>query len=332
MSDTAFAAVAAPCHDRKTGLIAFGLLQVAIGGLCALFVPLIWAGAALSRAAGAEGGPQLDTKALAPALLIYGAGAAWFIWMGVGSMLARRWARALTVAASWLWLVCGVSALIATWITLPDLFSQLSAQGQLPVPMVTMIKVFMLGFMAIIYVALPLTFALFYGGQNVKATCESRNPAPSWTDSCPLPVLGVSLLFGLSAISMPAVGCYGWALPFFGAIVSGPAGAAVALATAALTAYLAWGACRLDRRAWACSIAVVTAWAVSIGATFTRHSVFDYYASMNIPEEQVALMKPVWDAHSVHFAAMSALWFAALLGYLWYTRRFYPPAPTRTEN
>jgi hypothetical protein len=321
-----------PAQDRKAGLIAFGLLQLAIGGLCALLVPLMLLGAKLSAAAGQPGAPQAGLKSLVPTLTLYGLGAAWFIWLGIGSMLARRWARALIAASSWLWFASGTGGFLTMLVLLPDLFAQMGSAGQIPSRVASVIKVFLLAFMAVIYIAIPLSLALFYSSGSAKATCERRNPARAWTDACPLPVLAAVLLFGLWAVSLLGLGGYDWALPFFGAILRGPSGAAAALALSALAAYLAWGAYRLDRRAWAASVALVLVLALSVALTFARHSLSDYYAAMGLPAEQARLVTAFGATHARFFAGLSALWFAAFLGYLLYTRRFYPPAPTRTSN
>ena len=310
--------------DRKTGLVLFGVLQIGLGVFCALMIPLMLFGMIMSKAAASKGAPPMDAHMMIPAVSVYVVMATWFIWMGIGSILARRWARALLVVTSWIWLACGLGGLVCVWLILPDMYAQMVANGQLPQFMVNVLLGVTFAFMALFYVLLPGCFAWFYGSRNVKATCEFRNPDSCWTDACPLPVLAMSLLFAFWAFSLLSMGFYGWALPFFGFILSGAPGAAVALVTMGVLAYVAWGTYKLDVRAWTCSVGVVFAWGLSISLTFSRVSLMDFYAKMNIPQEQLDLMKQMVLPHLSTITCFGALWFAGLLGYLLYAKRFYP--------
>jgi hypothetical protein len=312
--------------DRKAGLVLFGVLQIGLGSLCALMIPLMLFGLMVSKTVPNNAAPPMDTRMIIPGLLFYALLAVWFIWLGIGSILARRWARALLTVASWTWLICGVSGLIMVWLILPDMYAQMGANDQMPQAVIRLVMWVTMGFMAVFYVLLPGAQALFYSSRHVKATCEFRNPDPCWTDSCPLPVLALSLLFGIWSCSMLFMGFYGWVLPFFGFFLSGVAGAAVALATAALLAYIAWGTYKLEVRAWSCSVGLVIVWALSAALTFSRFSLMDFYAKMNFPAQQLELMKPICNQQGPMFALFFAFWFVGLLGYLLYTRRFYPSA------
>ena len=308
--------------DRKAGLVLFGVLHIGLGGLCALMVPLMIVGMVASKTFNSNTPPPMDMRMLAPSLIFYVAIATWFIWMGIGSILARRWARALLLVSSWIWLLCGIGGLLMVWLILPDMYAQMGSSGQMPTRLATDFLYITLAFMTVFYVFIPATLVLFYGSKHVRATCEFRNPRPSWTDACPLPVLALSLLFTFWACSMGFMGFYGWVFPFFGFLLSGPAGAAVALATAVALAYIAWGTYRLDVRAWSCAGGLIVCWTLSASITFSRFSLMDLYAKMKFPEQQLELMKPVWNSHGQLFALFFAVWIAGLLGYLAYTRKF----------
>ena len=100
----------APYKDRHTGLIVVGMLNVFIG-LCGLgaamgVLDLMLGGSAPARAAGHS--PALPLRDLLPwltYLLVFAVG---FVWLGIGSMMARRWARTLLQIVFWLWLLGGV--------------------------------------------------------------------------------------------------------------------------------------------------------------------------------------------------------------------------------
>ena len=218
-----------PYKDRKTGLAVFGAIQIAMGALCALFVPLMIMGMLVAAVKDKGADEALSMRAMIPGLLVYVLLAIWFIWMGIGSILARRWARALCLVASWLWLISGITGMLFMLMFMPDMYEQMSKDGQMPANVVTIVKYVTFGFLTVIYIIIPGAFILFYGSKNTKATCEQRDPQVRWTDKCPLPVLALTLMAGCCAASLPFMGLYGWAVPFFGTIVTGVAGAGIAL-------------------------------------------------------------------------------------------------------
>src|SRR5688572_2895992 len=91
--------------DRRTGLIIFGILQLLIGGSCALFIPLMFVGQMMSAK---TTGTETSLRMILPSVVTYLILAVTFISIGVGSMKARRWARALSLIMGWSWLVVGV--------------------------------------------------------------------------------------------------------------------------------------------------------------------------------------------------------------------------------
>lgn len=162
----------------------------------------------------------------------------------------------------------------------------------------------------------------------MKATCDYRNPAPSWTDACPMPVLAHVLLFVTLALSMLLMGGYNWAVPFFGAILSGPAGAAAAIAIAALSAGLAWGAYELKPAAlWGSGVFIVV-WGASALVTFARVNLMEFYEKMGMPPQQLDMMRPLIESGGLQIPMLIAIpfWIVALLALLTYTKRYYSDA------
>ena len=99
-------------RDQSTGLMIWGILQMMIGCSWRLTAPLAIFGALVTARAGAAAGPQIDPKMMIPGIAMYLVLGAAFIWLGIGSIQARRWAWSLTVVLSWLWLIGGVACLI----------------------------------------------------------------------------------------------------------------------------------------------------------------------------------------------------------------------------
>jgi hypothetical protein len=199
-------------RDKKVRLVVLGILQIIFGAFCFLMVPLMVLGMIASAVAGKDTGAAVSYKMMIPGILFYLLLAVWFIWMGIGSVKALRWARALILISSWLWLICGVCGFVFVLVMIPNMYDQMSLQDDIPAEMVVVMQYMMIAFMAVIYVIIPGIFVLFYKGKHVKATCEYRDPKIRWTDKCPLPVLGVSFVCAIWAVSMLSMGASSWTL------------------------------------------------------------------------------------------------------------------------
>jgi hypothetical protein len=78
--------------DRSTGLLIFGILTLLLGCLVGLFVPLMLFGQMM--AAKAPNAPPVNHAVILPVIGIYSGLAVVLIWLGIGSIKARRWAPA----------------------------------------------------------------------------------------------------------------------------------------------------------------------------------------------------------------------------------------------
>jgi hypothetical protein len=277
--------------DRKIRLVVFGILQIIFGSVCALIVPIMIFGMIALAVAGEDAAEGVGVRMVIPGILFYMLLAVWFIWVGIGSVKARRWARALILISSWVWLISGAWGFVFMLLFLPNMYDQMGETGQIPMEMVIVMKWVMMAFMAVFYVIIPGLLVLFYRGKHVKATCEYRDPQVRWTDKCPLPVLGVSLVCAFCVVSMPYMGAYKWTVPFFGVVLSGIPGAMVILVLTLLLAYIAWGAYKLDMKAWWCALVVLVCWFFSAIITFSCVSIESFYDKMDLPEQTLEIMK-----------------------------------------
>ncbi len=310
--------------DRKVRLVVFGVLQIIFGSLCALLVPLMIIG---MIAGGKNSGEGLTLKRIIPAALIYVFMAVWFIWMGIGSVGAKRWARAMILVSSWFWLICGVLGFIFVLRIMPGVYDKMAESGKISQAMVTGMEIGMITFMAIVYIIIPGLLVLFYSGRNVKATCEYRDPEIRWTDKCPLPVLAISLVTAVWAISMLSMGIYNWTLPFFGIILTGQIGAVVILFLALLYAYAAWGLYKMNIKAWWVTLLVIIGWTASAIVTFSRGNMQDYYDKMGFTAQQLESVKQLNMSHMCWFFG---LWAIALVVYLLCIRKYFVSGPGET--
>jgi hypothetical protein len=311
--------------DRSTGLVVFGILTILMGCLTGLFVPLLLFGHAAS--AKATGAPA-PFSAILPAVLIYGMLAVALVWLGIGSIMARRWARALMLIFSWSWLIMGLLVLLFMVFLMPKTLANLSSSGTTSHPalpsaaMGTVIVVVLLTF-GVLFVILPAVWTLFYNSRHVKATCEARDPVTRWTDACPLPVLGFCswLAFSVPMMLLMPISGHG-VMPFFGIFLTGVPGTMFCLAIATLWSYAAWSLYKLEQRGWWLILIALCVFMASALLTYARHDVMEMYRLMGYPEAQIEQIQKsglLVGNRMMWLMAFSALPF---LGYLLFIRKF----------
>jgi hypothetical protein len=312
--------------DRSPGLIVFGILTILLGCLSGLLVPLMFLGQMM--AVKATHAPS-NIQALIPGMFMYGAMAVVLIWLGIGSIKARRWARALLLTFSWSWLVLGIVTLIFMVIALPQFLTAMQSAtppGQPALPpgakfMMMLIPMLML---TVFFLILPGVWIFFYQSNHVKATCETRDPVARWTDACPLPVLAVSLWLGLSALMMPVMPfTYHGAIPFFGTFISGLPGTVLYLVIAAIFGYSAWAMYKLDPRGWWLVFIGLCLFSISNIITYARHDVMELYRLMGYPAAQLEQMQKFNFLKSGTMIWGSLLFTLPFLGYLIYVKKFF---------
>jgi hypothetical protein len=309
-------------RDRKAGLIAFGIVLILYGVLCLLMVPVMLFSLSAASSLKAGSVAPMTAGTMISAVLVYVLEAAWFIGLGIGSILARRWARALLLITSWYGFIFGILTLGFILLFLPTLYDSLSANGQMSRQMVSVMQYVMIGLMVVFCIIMPGLFVLFYGSRHVKATCEYRDPHVRWTDQCPLPVLAVSLMAGFMVLCLPMMGAYGWAVPFFGTILSGAKGGAVILVTMVLLGYVSRGLYQLNMKAWWGALILVIVWGATCGITFSRVKLMDFYSAMNRPSQELEMMKPFTVSLESKMVPFCALWMLVALAYLFYIHRY----------
>jgi hypothetical protein len=305
--------------DRHSGLIGVGILVIIIGCLCALFVPLMILGQTM--AARTTGTPS-NLRMMLPAMMTYAVMSVVFIWLGIGSTMARRWARALLLILSWAWLVLGIFMVLAMAVFLPMSFAHTPSGGQ-PAAMAVMM-IFMHGFLTVIFVILPGLLVLFYRSPHVKATCDARDPVTRWTDACPLPVLAVSLFLAYGAVSMALMLlCYHGVMPFFGCLLSGLPGGTLMLAIIALWVYCAWAIYHLKSAGWWTVLITIAALLVSAVLTFSRVDLMDMYRLMGYPDQQIEQIQRFNFLTNRSMLVLMSVGSLPSLGYLLYIKRYF---------
>jgi hypothetical protein len=312
--------------DRKAGLIIFGSLTFLAGCISALFIPLTIFAQTMAPA----NGPQLNSHAIIAGVVMHALAAVVLIWLGIGSILARRWARALLLIGAWSALTIGIPSLglMAFMVRrMPELMRSTQQPDQSPMPpgMETIVVIVMLTTCFFFYVLLPSIWIAFYGSRHVKATCEARDPVVRWTDTCPLPVLAVSLwlCFGiLTMLTLPIA--YHGVFAFFGTFLTGIPGSIASLALAAILCYCARAFYKLEIRGWWLLVATLVIFSISTAFTYSRHDISEMYRVIGYPEQQIALIQKISFVTTDMIAWGTLVSLALTACYLVYVRRFFP--------
>ena len=235
---------AAERNDPRTGLVLFGVIDLVVA-----IVYLIRALAiAFVSIAGANPRPEwvlpgelpvFSLRALLPSVF--------FMALGIGSILGRRWARSLSLVFSSLWLLFGGVTALCLLLVLPTI---VAAAGTKPPLLVD-------GGIAVFGFLLPGAYVLFYRSPRVKAQCERLDPEERWTDRCPGVVLAVVIVLVVGAsLSIGVAFSASREMLFFGRVLGGSVRLALAAASA-LQLLVAWELARGRRWAWFASVAVI---------------------------------------------------------------------------
>jgi len=314
--------------DRGLGLAIFGSVSVLIGVFCALLVPLMFLSMALSASAG--GG--VDSRSAWSASALYGCMAVAFIWLGVGSIRARRWACELLLSLSWIWLLTGICTLLICILVVPGVMRELGATEALPPEMTLLVVLVTIGIVGLLYVALPGLFVLFYRSPHVAATCRARHPQPQWIDRCPRKLLTLMVVWLLAAVSVLMMPAYNFIFPLFGIALTGTAGAVLWALVLGACVTLAVGTCRRAPWAWWSGVALTLTAAVSSILTVLRYDLTEFMALMDLPEDQVSMIAMVGMPDGWLMALINAIVWGSFLAYLISLRRFFVKAPVIADD
>jgi hypothetical protein len=205
-----------------------------------------------------------------------------------------------------------------------------TVQGAPPPGAMIGIMIFMMAVIGFIFVLLPALWLWFYSGKNVKATCEARNPAPSWTDACPLPVLALSMLAAFSApmtLIIPFMGHM--AFPLFGIFLNGAVKDIFFVIMAALAAYISWALYRLRPAGWWLQLGLWAMYSVSNIVMFSTHDYIYYFRKSGYPQTTIDVLQknPLITGHYMLWMTFGIM--MPLFGYLLFIKRYFRVTPVQ---
>jgi hypothetical protein len=278
---------------------------------------------------------NFDQRSLLYTFFLMGGMAGAFIWLGIGSIQMRRWARALSLCLGWIWLVTGVFSCGALVFTLPSMevaMRQSTQQSGQEMPAIALLiaQTFAVIFAVVFYIVIPGALVLFYRSRHVKMTCEIRDPATRWTDRCPLPVLAMALVQAFGAVSiLLMLPQYGRAFPFFGVILKGITALGMHLVFAIFSLYAACGFYRLKIKAYWLYFTVMILFGTSTIITFAGGHLVDYYEAMDLPKAQLQLIQQMPLLHSQALVWIGLAGFLIFAGFILWLKKYFVPAETK---
>lgn len=327
-------------RDRKTGLLIFGIVQIILGLLTALMVPLVVLGAFMSRLApGGAMRPGQFVSSVATYALI----SAVFLSLGIGSVQTKRWARALTLVTSWYWLILGTLGTVALTAVLPVAMRGALKQVQqnsadapaadITTGVMAVIITLMIVFFTVFLVLLPIAFVVFYRREDVELTCRHRDPVERWTDRTPLPVLGASVAFFVGSLYTLMLAATSPLLPLFGHYLTGLPAAGCLVLLAGLDLYLAIALFRLQLSAWWIAVIAAPLRMSATAFSYRRAGLMQAYAKMGWSDAQLQMLNSNPIFHSRIFLGMGVIMMLGFFGYLlWLKRYFKASAPSHVER
>lgn len=313
---------AKPFSDRSSWIAVFGVVEIGLGLACLLLCALLLALAAFGPSLGARGA-GLGARTVGSSLAVYLTLATFFVWMGIGTLRKRRWARTLMLSSSWIWLAVGVFGM-GIWflVLLPGLngLLELPADTEGAGAVTAIVGVVATLFMTIVYVVLPLAFVLFLRSPGVRQSFEIHDPVPRWTDRCSAGVLSMILTLAYGAFSCLYALTFD-VVPFFGILLRGLPAAALLVASAAALAWLAYGFYELRPGAWWGTLLFTLLWTVSSVLTFLRAPIEDVYRAAGIDAEQLETLRGMGLASPSFLVGVTLASALTVVAYLVFLRK-----------
>jgi hypothetical protein len=309
--------------NRRPGLIGCGVVHLLFGLMFVGFALLMVATFAMPAAQRAA----MPAGMMAYTVLFYLALAALFASLGIGSMMARRWAPPLILVTSWGWLVCGLAAASMMGFTVPMMTASLP-QDQPGA------KAAMVGCMSIVIglfgIIVPLVFVLFYRSADVKATVQQLDPVPRWTDGQPAALLVFASWMFFGAVSTLLSSLMYKALPIGEFMLRGWPVFAVMGTMATLMFWVGWGTLRRLPAAWWSAVVLLIIGVVwgTLMLTSTDPAAMSKAMGMAPDPRQEQMTEAMYS--SPFFFGWVAFFWAAYLVFLLYIRRYFFARPEPT--
>ncbi|HEY1921753.1 MAG TPA: hypothetical protein VGG44_03225, partial [Tepidisphaeraceae bacterium] len=308
-----------PFIKWKTGGTVFGIITIVIGsisGCMGVFIPFTML---LPQAANQKLG------AVITATLLYVGIAVALIWLGAGAVKMRRWVRPIVLIFGLLSIILGVFFFVSM-----GLMYSVSAKGSqtnpavlgtpgAPYPVFVAMTMLFFGFL---FVAIPGVYVWFYRKPEVKAALEHFDPAPRWTDRCPIPALAIVMVLMCYAV-MTLVAIPQAIMPVFGTVLHGPFAMVLQLILVVVAIILAKLAFQCRPSGWWGTTGLLILLMIAYAMTSLRSDQPAMYRAAGFDAQQVELMSRMQSSRPFGFLIIQLISTLLMLGYLAYVRKYF---------
>jgi hypothetical protein len=244
--------------------------------------------------------------------------AALCIPVGIGHLNLRRWALTLTRLYCWFWLGTGILLAGNLLLLLPAALNLDLGRE------VLLLRLLVVGFSALItLITLPILALWFYRSAAVRSAFEAHDPNTYWTESYPLPLLALLLLFAIMILVLHVAYFFQGAFPLFGQIMLGRPSASVLSLCILILGVLMVGIARLRAWAWWGSLVTISLLLVSSAMSFYQHGFYDLIQMMNLPGYEMELLDGLVLLHDYNLVGLVVPPLLIALGLLVYSRTYF---------
>jgi hypothetical protein len=230
------------------------------------------------------------------------------IALGWGHLKLRRWARTLSLAGLYAWLVVGIPLTMVALILLAM---------YKPMNTISLIAVIALGL--VLYPGLPLILLRFYINRNVRLTFETHDSQFYWTERRQQAVLVLAMLLFFYGVVAHVPLFFNGIFPLFGVLLTGLPGITLTTGMILFLAVCTWGMLHGSAWAWWGTLLFLCTIIISMVVTLAPLSFQEIVAVLNLPPLETEVMQNV-PLRGWHISLFLSLPLAATFGLLIYTK------------
>jgi hypothetical protein len=312
--------------DRRGWLIAFGVIEILLAAVALLFA--VFTALVLRPQGPTPAQPSgITTGSILFAVSIYLLVGGVLLLLGIGSCLARNWARIGMIVVSSFWLAFGLVASLLVLLVFPASLQMAQQQGrELPAGFALGFTVVFFLITSVFLVALPAIFLFFYTRKSVRETCMARSGYAPGASSRPVAVWLLLANYGVAFLAIPYLLFFGRNHLVFGVVLPRPATIAVHLVSLAVVALILLWLYQCRRRGWMLALGYQLFWLVSYCVTILMYpDMTQAYLEMGYSPAEVAGMGA---GRVLLLTQLVMLIFAgAVTGLIAYAGRYFRDAP-----
>lgn len=175
-----------------------------------------------------------------------------YFWLGIGSLLMKRWAQKILLALGWMWLATTALSFIALLGAAPmfsEMFRVVTSGGGAPGSVELIFVAY--GLMGLGINLVPgIVLVLIYSLRDVRLTVRHRDPVVRWTDAIPVPLLALWTLLVTGACYVTAISIGLGDIIWLPLGIQGIFGTFVGVVFGALLGLAAWLVAKLNPLGW----------------------------------------------------------------------------------